>query len=223
MLRRRDRGDALPAEPARRAGAAARGDVRGRRVARRRAARGASVASRTSPSCRDDVFAAVLDLLSGRYPSDDFAELRPRLVWDRTSGVVRAREGAGPPRHHERRHDPRPRPLRRVPARRHARRRARRGDGVREPARRGVRAGRAARGGSRTSRATASWSSPAPGEPGKMPFWKGDKPGRPLELGRAIGRVHARARDGAPRRRARAAARRRRPRRAGRGELGQVP
>ena len=34
----------------------------------------------------DDVFAAVLDLLSGRYPSDDFAELRPRLVWDRKTG-----------------------------------------------------------------------------------------------------------------------------------------
>ena len=29
--------------------------------------------------------------------------------------------------------------------------------------------------------------SPAPGEPGKMPFWKGDGPGRPLELGRDIG------------------------------------
>ena len=43
----------------------------------------------------DDVFAAVLDLLAGRYPSDDFAELRPRLVWDRKTGVVRAREGAG--------------------------------------------------------------------------------------------------------------------------------
>ena len=43
----------------------------------------------------DDVFVAVLDLLSGRYPSDDFAELRPRLVWDRTTGIVRAREGAG--------------------------------------------------------------------------------------------------------------------------------
>ena len=43
----------------------------------------------------DDVFDAVLDLLSGRYPSDDFAELRPRLVWDRTTGIVRAREGAG--------------------------------------------------------------------------------------------------------------------------------
>src|SRR5690606_21215821 len=29
---------------------------------------------------------------------------------------------------------------------------------------------------------------PAPGEPGKMPFWRGDRPGRPLELGRAVGR-----------------------------------
>jgi ATP-dependent Lhr-like helicase len=31
--------------------------------------------------------------------------------------------------------------------------------------------------------------SPAPGEPGKMPFWHGDRPGRPLELGRAIGKL----------------------------------
>jgi len=36
----------------------------------------------------------VLDMLSGRYPSDEFAELRPRLVWDRLRGTVRAREGA---------------------------------------------------------------------------------------------------------------------------------
>src|SRR4029078_6853059 len=34
----------------------------------------------------DDVLAAVLDLLSGRYPSDEFAGLRPRLVWARVSG-----------------------------------------------------------------------------------------------------------------------------------------
>src|SRR5262249_44635329 len=39
-------------------------------------------------------FEGVLDMLSGRYPSDEFAELRPRLVWDRVRGVVRAREGA---------------------------------------------------------------------------------------------------------------------------------
>ena len=41
-----------------------------------------------------DVFDAVLDMLAGRYPSDLFAELRPRLVWDRVSGEVSARPGA---------------------------------------------------------------------------------------------------------------------------------
>src|SRR5204862_1064851 len=39
-------------------------------------------------------FEGVLDMLSGRYPSDEFAELRPRLTWDRVGGVVKAREGA---------------------------------------------------------------------------------------------------------------------------------
>ena len=42
-----------------------------------------------------DIFLAVLDLLAGRYPSDGFAELRPRLVWDRQTDMVRARDGAG--------------------------------------------------------------------------------------------------------------------------------
>ena len=36
----------------------------------------------------------VLDMLSGRYPSDEFAELRPRIVWDRTGGTIRGRDGA---------------------------------------------------------------------------------------------------------------------------------
>ena len=63
---------------------------------------------------------------------------------------------------------------------------------------------------------------PAPGEPGKMPFWKGDKPGRPLELGRALGAFTRELATGAARRLPRAAARRRRSRRARRGELGQV-
>ena len=58
------------------------------------------------------------------------------------------------------------------------------------PARRSSSAPR--RGASRTSRSSASRSRPAPGEPGKMPFWHGDRPGRPLELGRALGRVRAR-------------------------------
>src|SRR5205807_1567835 len=36
----------------------------------------------------------VLDMLAGRYPSDEFAELRPRIIWDRTAGMIRGREGA---------------------------------------------------------------------------------------------------------------------------------
>src|SRR5262249_80672 len=40
------------------------------------------------------VFDGVLDMLSGRYPSDEFAELRPRITWDRVAGVITAREGA---------------------------------------------------------------------------------------------------------------------------------
>src|SRR3954467_10883400 len=35
-----------------------------------------------------------LDMLDGRYPSDEFAELRARIVWDRTAGVVKGRQGA---------------------------------------------------------------------------------------------------------------------------------
>src|SRR5204863_6265845 len=40
-------------------------------------------------------FDGVLDMLSGRYPSDEFAELKARLTWDRIAGTLRAREGAG--------------------------------------------------------------------------------------------------------------------------------
>src|SRR5262249_35697608 len=40
------------------------------------------------------VFDGVLDMLSGRYPSDDFADLRPRLTWDRLTNTLTAREAA---------------------------------------------------------------------------------------------------------------------------------
>ena len=72
----------------------------------------------------------VLDMLDGRYPSTEFAELRPRIVWDRVNGDPRAerRAAAGGD---ERRHDPRPRPVRGHAAGRPPRRRARRGDGLR--------------------------------------------------------------------------------------------
>jgi ATP-dependent Lhr-like helicase len=41
-----------------------------------------------------DGFEGVLDMLAGRYPSDEFAELRPRVVWDRVEGTLKARPGA---------------------------------------------------------------------------------------------------------------------------------
>ena len=114
-----------------------------------------------------DVFVAVLDLLAGRYPSDEFAELRPRLVWDRTADVVRAREGAGrlaitsggtiPDRGLFGVFLP---DGTRVG-------RARRGDGVRDLARARSSSWAPRAGGSRTSPATASWSPPPPANPAR--------------------------------------------------------
>ncbi len=135
-------------------------------------------------------FESVLDMLSGRYPSDEFAELRPRLTWDRLGGIVTAREGA-----------------RRVAVI----------NGGTIPDR-GLYGVFLAGAGERPARVgdldeemvfesrvgdvfllgASSWRieeirhdrvlvSPAPGQPGKMPFWKGDGPGRPLEFGRTIG------------------------------------
>jgi ATP-dependent Lhr-like helicase len=131
---------------------------------------------------------SVLDMLAGRYPSTDFAELRPRLLWDREADVLEAREGAsriallsggtipdrgqyavhlGPdgPRigelDEEMVHETQP------------------GDVV--------------------TLGASSWRAleitrdrvivtPAPGEAGRLPFWRGEGPGRPIELGRALGR-----------------------------------
>ena len=42
----------------------------------------------------DELLSNVLDLLAGRYPSEEFSELRPRIVWDRVNDVVRARDGS---------------------------------------------------------------------------------------------------------------------------------
>ena len=144
------------------------------------------------------VFDGVLDMLSGRYPSDEFAELRPRVTWDRLKGTITAREGAGrvaianggtipdrglygvfladsgPPRA------------------------ASPGSGrVGELDEEMVFESRV---GETFVLGASSWRieeithdrvlvSPAPGEPGKMPFWKGDRAGRPLDLGLAIGRL----------------------------------
>ncbi len=135
-------------------------------------------------------YEGVLDMLSGRYPSDEFAELRPRIVWDRVSGELLPRHGA---------------------------RRLAVVSGGTIPDRglfgvflagaegKSVRVGELdeemvfeSRVGEVFLLGATSWRieeithdrvlvTPAPGEPGKMPFWKGDKPGRPLELGMRIG------------------------------------
>ncbi|MBM3660620.1 MAG: DEAD/DEAH box helicase, partial [Actinobacteria bacterium] len=134
----------------------------------------------------DDAFHAVLDLLAGRYPSDEFAGLRPRLVWDRAAGTVRARDGAG-----------------RVAITNGGTIPDRGLFGVFLPD--GVRVGELdeemvyeSRPGDTFTLGASTWRIqeitharvvvvPAPGEPARMPFWHGDKPGRPAELGRAIG------------------------------------
>jgi ATP-dependent Lhr-like helicase len=128
----------------------------------------------------------VLDMLDGRYPSDRFAELRPRIVWDRTEGKMHGRKGA----------------LSLVVT--NAGTIPDRGlYGVHLPD--GRRVGELdeemvyeARPGQTFLLGATTWRieeitrdrvivTPAPGAPGAVPFWKGDGIGRPAELGRAIG------------------------------------
>jgi ATP-dependent Lhr-like helicase len=135
-------------------------------------------------------FEGVLDLLSGRYPSDEFAELRPRLTWDRIRNVVTARDGAG-----------RLAILNAgtIPDR------GLYGVFLAHSEGKAVRVGELdeemvfeSHPGETFILGASTWRideithdrvlvTPAPGEPGKMPFWKGDGPGRPLEFGRRIG------------------------------------
>ncbi len=138
-------------------------------------------------------FEGVLDMLSGRYPSDEFAELRPRVTWDRVGGEVRAREGA-----------------RRVAVVNAGTIPDRGLYGVflagGDP-RRSLRVGELdeemvfeSQPGDVFVLGASSWRideithdrvlvTPAPGLPGKMPFWHGDRPGRPPEFGAAIGEL----------------------------------
>jgi ATP-dependent Lhr-like helicase len=131
----------------------------------------------------------VLDMLAGRYPSDEFAELRPRIVWDRTASTIRGREG-----------------VRRLAVT----------NGGTIPDRGlfgvfqvegGGRVGELdeemvyeAREGQTFLLGASTWRieeitrdrvlvSPAPGVPGAVPFWKGEGVGRPFELGEKIGRA----------------------------------
>ena len=134
-----------------------------------------------------ELLTRVLDMLSGRYPSTDMADLRPLLNWDRAADRLSPRRGA-------------PMVARlnggTIPDRGHY--------GV-HIAPDGPRIGELdeemvheTRNGEVITLGAGSWRveeitrdrvlvSPAPGEPGRLPFWRGDAPGRPLELGRALG------------------------------------
>ncbi|HEX6450361.1 MAG TPA: DEAD/DEAH box helicase [Trebonia sp.] len=145
------------------------------------------------------VLEAVLDMLAGRYPGEEFAGLRPRVVWDRVTGVVHGRPGAQklavtsggtiPDRGLFGVFLPAP---------------AEEGGtgGSRRPPRRVGELDEEmvyeSRVGDVFVLGASSWRIeditpdrvvvlPAPGQPGKLPFWHGDAPGRPAELGKAIG------------------------------------
>ena len=138
------------------------------------------------------IFDGVLDMLSGRYPSDDFAELRPRVTWDRVNGTVMARQGAKRVAISNAGTIP-DRGLYGVFLSGAEKDKARVGELDEEMV-------FEARAGETFLLGASTWRidqithdrvlvSPAPGEPGKMPFWKGEGPGRPIELGIAIGKL----------------------------------
>ena len=140
----------------------------------------------------ESAYHSVLDMLAGRYPSDAFAELRPRLVWDRVAQTVTGRPGA-----------------QRLAVTSGGTIPDRGLFGVflagSDPRKGGGRVGELdeemvyeSRAGDVFTLGTTSWRieditrdrvlvTPAPGVPGRLPFWKGDQLGRPLELGRALG------------------------------------
>ena len=138
---------------------------------------------------------ATLDLLAGRYPSDEFAELRPRIVWDRISGELTGRPGA-----------------QRLAVTSGGTIPDRGlfgvflvGSSSKEQSGPGRRVGELdeemvyeSRVGDIFALGATSWRiedithdrvlvTPAPGVPGRLPFWKGDTLGRPAELGEAVG------------------------------------
>ena len=136
----------------------------------------------------ESAFEAVLDLLAGRYPSDEFAELRPRIVWDRVANTLTGRPGA-----------------QRLAVTSGGTIPDRGLFGVFMVGERGSRVGELdeemvyeSRVGDVFALGATSWRiedithdrvlvSPAPGQPGRLPYWHGDSIGRPAETGRALG------------------------------------
>ena len=134
-------------------------------------------------------FESVLDMLSGRYPSDQFAELRPRIVWDRLSGKVRGRAGA----QRLAVTNPGTIPDRGLYSVNLASDGRRVGE-LDEEMVYETRVGETFVLGASTWRIVEITPSqvivnPAPGEPGKIAFWKADTPSRPVELGAALGKM----------------------------------
>ncbi len=147
------------------------------------------------------VFDGVLDMLAGRYPSDEFAELRPRITWDRTRNWITPRAG-----------------VKRIAILNGGTIPDRGTYGVFLAGQRSkpIRVGELdeemvfeSRTGDTFILGASAWRideithdrvlvTPAPGEAGKMPFWHGDRAGRPLEFGRRIGALIRELRD-APR------------------------
>lgn len=151
------------------------------------------VVRRSAPfaSLPRNAFEATLDLLSGKYPSVDFAELRPRLVYDRDSGTLTARPGAQrlavtsggtiPDRG-----------MFAVFLATESEKPSRVGELDEEMV-------YESRPGDVISLGATSWRItdithdrvlviPAPGQPARLPFWRGDEAGRPAEFGAAIGK-----------------------------------
>ena len=150
--------------------------------------RSAAFASLTRP-----VLEAVLDMLAGRYPGEEFAGLKPRIVWDRVTGVIHGRPGAQKLAVTSGGTIP-DRGLFGVflPAASEEGRQPRRVGELDEEMVYESRVGDV------FVLGASSWRIqditpdrvlvlPAPGQPGKLPFWHGDTPGRPAELGKAIG------------------------------------
>ena len=138
-------------------------------------------------------FEGVLDMLSGRYPSDEFAELRPRLTWDRIAGTLRAREGAGRVAIANAGTIP-DRGLYGVFLAGADKKTSRRVGELDEEMVFETRTGDVFVLGASSWRVEEITQdkvivTPAPGEPGKMPFWHGDRAGRPLEFGRHVGQM----------------------------------
>ncbi len=135
-------------------------------------------------------FDGVLDMLSGRYPSDEFAELRPRITWDRTRDWLTPRHG-----------------VKRIAILNGGTIPDRGLYGVflagehKKPMRVGELDEEMvfeSKPGETFILGASTWRieeithdrvlvAPAPGDPGKMPFWHGDRAGRPMEFGRRIG------------------------------------